>query len=65
LGVGKALMASLATRCVAENLASLDLAVLDWNAPAIGFYDSLGATTPSEWITRRLAGDALARLAAG
>ncbi len=63
LGVGKALMAALARRCAQENLASLEWAVLDWNAPAIAFYDSLGADTPSEWITRRLSGEALARLA--
>ena len=34
-----------------------------WNAPAIGFYDRLGAGSKSEWITRQLSGDALARLA--
>jgi GNAT superfamily N-acetyltransferase len=63
-GVGKALLAHLARRCAAEGLARLEWAVLDWNAPAIGFYDALGATTKTDWITRRLSGDALARLAA-
>jgi GNAT superfamily N-acetyltransferase len=61
-GVGKALLAALARRCVAEGLARLEWSVLDWNAPAIAFYDSLGAAAKSEWITRRLSGDALARL---
>ena len=37
--------------------------VLDWNAPAIGFYESLGATPQSEWVGYRLEGEALARLA--
>jgi GNAT superfamily N-acetyltransferase len=63
-GTGKALLAHLARRCAAEGLARLEWAVLDWNAPAIGFYDSLGATAKTDWITRRLSGDALVRLAA-
>ncbi len=62
-GVGKALLAGLARRCVAEDLARLEWSVLDWNAPAIAFYDSLGASAKTEWITRRLTGDALAHLA--
>ena len=63
-GVGKALLANLARRCAAENLARLEWSVLDWNAPAIAFYDSLGASAKTEWITRRLSGEALAQLAA-
>ena len=63
LGAGKALMARLARRCRDEGLARLEWAVLDWNAPAIGFYDRLGATAKTEWITRKLTGDALAALA--
>jgi GNAT superfamily N-acetyltransferase len=62
-GVGKALLANLARRCRAEGLARLEWAVLDWNAPAIGFYDSLGATAQSDWIVRRLTGEALDKLA--
>jgi hypothetical protein len=57
-------MAGLARRCVTENLARLDWAVLGWNAPDQAFYDSLGATTQSQWITRRLTGAALQSLAA-
>jgi GNAT superfamily N-acetyltransferase len=64
-GIGRALLAGLARRCVAENLARLEWAVLDWNAPAIAFYDKLGASAQTDWITRRLSGDTLARLAAG
>lgn len=63
-GVGRALLRRLAQRCADEGLARLEWAVLDWNAPAIAFYDGLGATAKSEWITRRLSGEALARLAA-
>jgi GNAT superfamily N-acetyltransferase len=64
-GAGKALLAHLARRCVDEGLSRLEWAVLDWNAPAIAFYDSLGASVKSEWLTRQLSGEALARLAAG
>jgi GNAT superfamily N-acetyltransferase len=63
-GAGKALLANLARRCVDEGLGSLDWAVLDWNAPSIAFYDSLGASSKTDWITRRLTGEALERLAA-
>jgi GNAT superfamily N-acetyltransferase len=63
LGAGKALLARLARRCLDEGLTRLEWAVLDWNAPSIAFYDALGASAKSEWITRRLSGDALARLA--
>jgi GNAT superfamily N-acetyltransferase len=62
-GAGKALLARLARRCVEENLGRMDWSVLDWNAPAQEFYDTLGATSQGEWIGRRLTGEALARLA--
>jgi GNAT superfamily N-acetyltransferase len=62
-GAGLALMRRLAQRCRDEGLKRLEWAVLDWNAPAINFYDRLGATSKSEWITRQLAGGALTRLA--
>lgn len=64
LGGGKALLKRLAERCRDEGLTRLEWAVLDWNAPSIAFYDSLGATAKTDWITRRLSGDALQRLAA-
>ena len=62
-GAGKALMARLAQRCRDEKLARMEWAVLDWNAPAIAFYDHIGATSKKEWITRKLTGPALAALA--
>jgi GNAT superfamily N-acetyltransferase len=62
-GAGKALLANLARRCRDEGLTRLEWSVLDWNAPAIAFYDSLGAEAKTEWITRRLSGEPLARLA--
>jgi GNAT superfamily N-acetyltransferase len=62
-GAGRALLANLARRCVDEKLGRLEWAVLDWNAPSIAFYDSLGAAAMDEWIVRRMTGEALARLA--
>jgi GNAT superfamily N-acetyltransferase len=62
-GAGKAMLAALAQRCLREDLRRLEWSVLDWNAPAIAFYDGLGAATKSEWVLRRLDGEALARLA--
>lgn len=65
LGAGKALLRRLAQRCDAEGLARLEWSVLDWNAPSIAFYDSLGATAQTEWIVRRLSGEPLKALALG
>lgn len=62
-GAGKALLAGLARRCRDQSLPRLDWAVLDWNAPSIAFYDSLGAGALDGWTTRRLTGEALDRLA--
>lgn len=64
-GAGKALLAHLAKRCVDEGLGRLEWSVLDWNAPSIAFYDSLGAASMDEWIIRRMTGAALRKLAEG
>ena len=63
-GLGKALLARLARRCREEGLARLEWAVLDWNAPSIAFYESLGARPNSEWTVYRLSNDALETLGA-
>jgi GNAT superfamily N-acetyltransferase len=62
-GAGKALLANLARRCVDQGLGRLEWSVLDWNAPSIAFYDSLGAAAMDEWIIRRLTGEPLRKLA--
>lgn len=62
-GIGKALIRNLAARCRDEGLARLEWWVLDWNAPSIAFYESLGAVPLDEWTVYRVAGDALDRLA--
>jgi diamine N-acetyltransferase len=62
-GYGKALLAHLARRCVAEGLGRLQWWVLDWNTPSIDFYRGLGARPMDEWTVMRVDGDALVRLA--
>jgi len=62
-GAGLALLRGLARRCADEGLGRLEWAVLDWNAPSIAFYDSIGAEAMNAWIVRRLSGEALLRLA--
>jgi GNAT superfamily N-acetyltransferase len=63
-GLGTALLQELARVCVARGYARFEWWVLDWNAPAIGFYRSLGAEPQDEWTTFRVDGDALGALAA-
>lgn len=63
-GHGTALMRALAAVCVERGYARFEWTVLDWNAPSIAFYRSLGAEPVDEWTTQRLSGDALAALAA-
>ena len=58
-GIGKALMARLAQRCVEEGWARFEWAVLNWNTPSIAFYRSIGATVMDEWKICRLSGQAL------
>ena len=64
-GLGRALLQTLAQVCVDRGYARFEWWVLDWNAPAIGFYRSLGAVPQDEWTTFRVDGDALQALAAG
>jgi TfoX/Sxy family transcriptional regulator of competence genes/GNAT superfamily N-acetyltransferase len=63
LGIGKALLVHLAGIAVARDYARFQWQVLDWNAPAIGFYEALGAKPMSEWVGMRVEGAALAALA--
>ena len=61
-GVGKALLAHLATKACAAG-GFLEWQVLDWNEAAIAFYDGLGARPMAAWLNYRLEGEALERLA--
>jgi GNAT superfamily N-acetyltransferase len=64
-GVGKALLQHLAQIALRENCYGIRWMVLEWNEPAIKFYESLGAEVLGEWETMLLKGPALERLAAG
>ncbi len=63
-GAGKALLQHLARTAVDKDCGRFEWSVLDWNQPAIDFYESLGALPQGEWVRYRLTGDALLRLAA-
>jgi GNAT superfamily N-acetyltransferase len=63
-GVGRALLAAVAARLRERGGERLEWSALDWNELALGFYRGLGAETMDQWVTHRLTGDALARLAA-
>ncbi|ALJ19427.1 GCN5 family acetyltransferase [Microbacterium sp. No. 7] len=62
-GYGKALISALAALCVERGYSRLEWTVLDWNAPSIAFYRSIGAAPMDEWTTQRLTGPALEALA--
>ena len=62
-GLGKALLQALARLAIERGCGRFEWAVLDWNAPAIGFYRSLGASLLEEWRIFRLTGGALTALA--
>jgi GNAT superfamily N-acetyltransferase len=63
-GIGKALLTRVAAAAVDRGCRLLFWHVLDWNAPAIDFYRSLGAVPLEEWRRMRLADDALRAVAA-
>jgi diamine N-acetyltransferase len=62
-GIGKALLARLARQCAANGYTRFEWSVLDWNAPAIAFYKSIGAQVMDEWRICRVSGQALQNLA--
>lgn len=62
-GAGVALMRELARVAIDRGCARFVWQVLDWNEPAIAFYEKLGASVQREWLTVRMEGEALARLA--
>jgi GNAT superfamily N-acetyltransferase len=64
-GVGGALLSAVAARVREQGGERLEWAVLDWNELALGFYHRLGAEGMGEWVTHRLDGAALERVAKG
>jgi len=63
-GIGMALLKRLAKLCVERDCGRLEWSVLDWNVDAIRFYEAHGATLMKEWITNRVTGESLEKLAA-
>ena len=63
VGIGRALLMQLAALARERGCGRFEWAVLDWNAAAIAFYQSLGATVLGDWRVCRVTGEALERLA--
>jgi GNAT superfamily N-acetyltransferase len=63
-GIGKALLTYLARVAVEQGCGRYQWQVLDWNTPAIEFYESLGAKVMREWLTMRVSGEALREMGA-
>lgn len=63
LGIGKALLTRLAQLALERDCGRLEWSVLDWNEPAIGFYQRMGATVLPDWRVCRVTGEAIEQLA--
>jgi GNAT superfamily N-acetyltransferase len=63
-GIGKALLTHLAKIAVEEGCGRFEWQVLDWNTPALEFYQALGARVMDDWSTIRVTGEPLRKLAA-
>ncbi|HEX4668509.1 MAG TPA: GNAT family N-acetyltransferase [Solirubrobacterales bacterium] len=61
-GIGRAVMAHLAALALERGHVRLEWTALDWNEPALRFYEKLGATQLSDWVTHRLDLDGMRRL---
>ncbi|RAS15649.1 GNAT family N-acetyltransferase [Paraburkholderia bryophila] len=64
-GAGKRMLRHLAQIACESGCGRFEWSVLDWNEPAIGFYEAIGASAQSEWVRYRLAGEALKAFAEG
>lgn len=62
-GFGKNMLTYLASLALSRNCGRLEWWVLDWNKPAIDFYQSLGAEPMQDWTVNRICGQALIDLA--
>jgi GNAT superfamily N-acetyltransferase len=63
-GIGRKLLQALARIARERNCGRMEWAVLDWNEPALRFYESLGARQMKEWIVHRLTPTEIGKLAA-
>jgi GNAT superfamily N-acetyltransferase len=64
-GLGKALLAAIGKLAVERDCGRIEWSVLDWNTPAIGFYEKLGAKPVSGWTVYRMTGESIHELASG
>jgi GNAT superfamily N-acetyltransferase len=64
-GIGKALLTRLAQVAIARGAGRLEWSVLDWNQPAIDFYERMGATVLPDWRICRVTGETLGTLGKG
>jgi GNAT superfamily N-acetyltransferase len=62
-GIGKSLLLEVARIAARQKCGRYSWQVLDWNKPSIEFYQSLGAKLMSEWLTMRVEGEALEKMA--
>jgi GNAT superfamily N-acetyltransferase len=62
-GVGSRLLRAVAAVAVERGCGRFEWAVLDWNAPAIAFYERMGAMVMPDWRLVRVTGEHLDRLA--
>ena len=62
-GIGRMIFRDLARRALDEGCLRMEWWVLNWNAPAIGFYRSIGARPVDDWTVQRLDGAALREFA--
>jgi GNAT superfamily N-acetyltransferase len=63
-GIGRAVMEYIAALALERGHVRLEWTALDWNEPALRFYEKFGATTLGDWITHRLDVDGMRRLSA-
>jgi len=61
-GYGKKLLLQVIALAKQRNCGRVDWSVLNWNKPAIDFYESLGATAMNEWTTYRLNEETISKL---
>jgi GNAT superfamily N-acetyltransferase len=62
-GLGRIMLAYLARLARERDCGRLEWWVLDWNEPALKFYQSMGAVSMDEWNVQRVTGHALEKLA--
>ena len=65
LGYGKAILKYLANIAVERNCGRMEWICLDWNAPSLAFYRSIGAVPMDEWTVQRMTEDKVKGFAAG